>query len=317
MRSVADIIVQGILLGGLYALFATGLSLVFGVMRLVNLAHGDFIVVAAFAAFCVVSALPVHPFVAILAVVPFMAGLGYLLQIGLFNRLLGNNPLRSLLVTFGVSVILQNMLLMIFSADTRRLSAGSIETQSVDVGAVAIGVYPVVVFAIALAVTMTLQWVFYSTSLGQRLRATSDDPEIVGLVGINHLRVFASSYTDAWCSRDPARVAEHYASGGSLAINGGDAAVGRSALAEVAQSFMSAFPDLQVLMDDVVVRDDGRVEYHWTLVGTNTGPGGTGNRVRISGFEEWTIGADGLIAGSQGHYDQAEYDRQLAHRRDA
>ena len=191
MRSVADIIVQGILLGGLYALFATGLSLVFGVMRLVNLAHGDFIVVAAFAAFCVVSALPVHPFVAILAVVPFMAGLGYLLQIGLFNRLLGNNPLRSLLVTFGVSVILQNMLLMIFSADTRRLSAGSIETQSVDVGAVAIGVYPVVVFAIALAVTMTLQWVFYSTSLGQRLRATSDDPEIVGLVGINHLRVFA------------------------------------------------------------------------------------------------------------------------------
>lgn len=191
MSNPADVIVQGILLGGLYALFATGLSLVFGVMRLVNLAHGDFIVVAAFAAFCVVSAVPIHPFVAIAAVVPLMAGLGYLIQLGLFNRLLGNDPLRPLLVTFGVSVVVQNVLLMIFSADTRRLSAGSIETQSINVGAVSVGVYPVVVLSTALAVTMALQWIFYSTALGQRLRATSDDPEIVGLVGINHLRVFA------------------------------------------------------------------------------------------------------------------------------
>ncbi|GLS32676.1 branched-chain amino acid transport system permease protein [Mesorhizobium albiziae] len=191
MASGADVIVQGILLGGLYALFAMGLSLVFGVMRLVNLAHGDFIVAAAFAAFCVVSVLPIHPFLAIAAVVPFMAGLGYLIQLGLFNRLLGKDPLRPLLVTFGVSVVLQNALLMTFSADTRRLSAGSIETQSVDVGSVTIGVYPAVVFAMALAVTMALQWIFYSTALGQRLRATSDDPEIVGLVGVDHLRVFA------------------------------------------------------------------------------------------------------------------------------
>ncbi|MER9237298.1 branched-chain amino acid ABC transporter permease [Mesorhizobium sp. M0622] len=191
MTNPADIIVQGILLGGLYALFATGLSLVFGVMRLVNLAHGDFIVVAAFAAFSVVSAVPIHPFVAIAAVAPLMAGLGYLLQLGLFNRLLGNDPLRPLLVTFGVSVVVQNALLMIFSADTRRLSAGSIETQSINVGAASVGVYPVVVLSTALAVTMALQWIFYSTALGQRLRATSDDSEIVGLVGINHLRVFA------------------------------------------------------------------------------------------------------------------------------
>ena len=123
---------------------------------------------------------------------------------------------------------------------------------------------------------------------------------------------FARRYTEAWCSREPARVAEHYAPGGSLTINGGTPSVGRAAITEAARSFMTAFPDLQVLMDDVVVRNEG-VEYHWTLVGTNTGPGGTGKRVRISGFEQWTIGGDGLVAASQGHYDQAEYDRQVEH----
>lgn len=122
----------------------------------------------------------------------------------------------------------------------------------------------------------------------------------------------ARRYTEAWCSQDPARVAEHYAAGGSLTINGGTPSVGRAAITEAARSFMSAFPDMRVLMDEVIVKDDA-AEYHWTLVGTNTGPGGTGRRVRISGFEEWTIGNDGLVAESQGHYDQAEYDRQLEH----
>jgi len=123
---------------------------------------------------------------------------------------------------------------------------------------------------------------------------------------------FARRYTDAWCSQDPARVAEHYDEQGSLVINGGTPSVGRAAITEAARSFMTAFPDMQVLMDDLVVRDEA-IEYHWTLIGTNTGPGGTGNRVRISGFEEWTVGDDGLVAESQGHYDQAEYDRQLVH----
>jgi hypothetical protein len=107
-------------------------------------------------------------------------------------------------------------------------------------------------------------------------------------------------------------VAKHYACEGSLTINGGTPSVGRPAITEAAQSFMSAFPDMQVLMDDLVVREEG-AEYRWTLIGKNTGPGGTGNRVRISGFEEWTIGDDGLIAASLGHYDQSEYDRQLKH----
>ncbi len=125
------------------------------------------------------------------------------------------------------------------------------------------------------------------------------------------LRDFAERYTEAWCSGDPARVAEHYRIDGSLTINGGTPSVGPTAITAAAKAFMDAFPDMRVILDGVQVREGGG-EYHWTLVGTNTGPGGTGNRVRISGFEEWEI-ADGLIAASQGHYDQAEYDRQVEH----
>ncbi len=121
---------------------------------------------------------------------------------------------------------------------------------------------------------------------------------------------FAERYTAAWCSQDAASVAAFYAADGSLAVNGGAPAVGQSAIAEVAQSFMTAFPDLRVVMDSVQGQGDG-AEYHWTLIGTNTGPGGTGQRVRISGFERWTIGADGLISSSQGHFDASEYQRQM------
>ena len=128
----------------------------------------------------------------------------------------------------------------------------------------------------------------------------------------DQLRDFARRYTEAWCSQDPARVADSYAPDGSLTINEGPPSVGRAAITEAARSFMVAFPDMQVLMDDLLLEGES-VEYHWTLVGTNTGPGGTGRRVRISGFEEWTFGDDFLIAASLGHYDQAEYERQLEH----
>jgi hypothetical protein len=122
------------------------------------------------------------------------------------------------------------------------------------------------------------------------------------------IRDFARSYTEAWCSHDPARVAAHYVPGGTIAVNGGEPTVAT----EVAASFISAFPDIEVFLDDVVCKDE-TVEYHWTFTGTNTGPGGTGHAVRISGFEEWTFADDGLVAESQGHYDQDEYDRQLEH----
>ena len=122
------------------------------------------------------------------------------------------------------------------------------------------------------------------------------------------IRDFALSYTDAWCSHDPTRVADHFVSGGTIAINGGDP----TEVTEVARSFIAAFPDIQVFMDDVVFNDE-TVEYHWTFTGTNTGPGGTGRAVRITGFEEWTFGDDGLVAVSRGSYDRDEYDRQLEH----
>ncbi len=122
------------------------------------------------------------------------------------------------------------------------------------------------------------------------------------------VRDFARSYTDAWCSHDPANVATHYVPGGTIAINGGEP----TEVTEVARSFISAFPDIELFMDDVVFKDE-TVEFHWTFTGTSTGPGGTGKRVRISGFEEWTFGDDGLVVRSLGHYDQGEYDRQLEH----
>ena len=124
---------------------------------------------------------------------------------------------------------------------------------------------------------------------------------------------FAARYTSAWCSGSAARVASFFAKHGSLTINGGAPAVGRTAIEAAAQGFMTAFPNMVVKMDsvDVDVDDDGAATYHWTLIGTNTGPGGTGRPVRISGREEWVLGADGLILDSQGHFDQADYQRQL------
>ena len=126
------------------------------------------------------------------------------------------------------------------------------------------------------------------------------------------LHDFATRYTAAWSSQDPARVASFFAPRGSLTINDGAPSVGREAITESARGFMVAFPDMVVAMDSLHV-EDGAIEYHWTLTGTNTGPGGTGHAVRFSGYEEWTVGDDSLIARSLGHFDEAEYQRQLEH----
>lgn len=124
---------------------------------------------------------------------------------------------------------------------------------------------------------------------------------------------FARHYTAAWCSHNAASVAACFAPNGSLTINDGAPAVGRDAITAAAQGFMSDFPDLRVIMDDVSV-DGDRVTYRWTLEGKNTGPGGSGAHVRISGYEEWRIGDDGLIAESLGQFDAPEYERQIANR---
>jgi len=126
------------------------------------------------------------------------------------------------------------------------------------------------------------------------------------------LRDFATRYTAAWCSQNAPSVAAFYSTNAALSVNDASPAVGRDAITEVVQGFMAAFPDLQVLLDDVSLEGD-RAVYKWTLTGANTGPGGTGHLVRISGFEQWRMGEDGLIAESQGHIDAAAYQHQLEH----
>jgi uncharacterized protein (TIGR02246 family) len=126
------------------------------------------------------------------------------------------------------------------------------------------------------------------------------------------LKDFAARYARAWCSQDPDAVAAFFSADGSLTINNGAAAVGRLAIADAARGFMTAFPDLQVFCDRITPAGD-LVEFHWTLDGHNTGPGGTENRVRLNGLEEWRFNEDGLVLESQGHFDAAEYQRQIEH----
>jgi predicted ester cyclase len=121
---------------------------------------------------------------------------------------------------------------------------------------------------------------------------------------------FAASYTEAWCSRDPDRVLEFFSEDGSLRVNDADPAAGRAAIRGVVVSFMDAFPDLHLTMDELELQATHPI-YRWTLTGTNDGPGGAGRKVEISGHEVWTIGDDGLIAESRGHFDAADYARQL------
>ena len=129
---------------------------------------------------------------------------------------------------------------------------------------------------------------------------------------MNELNDFASRYAKAWCSQNPESGAAFFAENGSLSVNDGPPAVGRAAIAEEAQGFMTTFPDMIVTMNKVS-RDPDGTRFHWTLTGTNTGPGGTGKRVRISGYELWQLDKEGLIANSKGHFDSAEYERQLKH----
>ena len=187
-----DTIIQGVLLGGLYALFATGLSLIFGVMRLVNIAHGDLIVLAAFLGLAMVNGTGVHPLLSLVVTIPVMAGIGYALQRGILNLTLGRDILPPLLVTFGLSIIIQNVLLEVFSADTQRLKAGALETASIAVGEqIAIGWFPLIVFLSAVGVIASLQLVLFRTRLGTAFRATSDDHQTAALMGIDNRHVFA------------------------------------------------------------------------------------------------------------------------------
>jgi branched-chain amino acid transport system permease protein len=194
MTSLLDAIIQGVLLGGLYALFAAGLSLMFGVMRLVNLAHGDLIVLAAFAILMIAEKLGLDPFAAVVVACPILFVMGFALQHVLLNRTLGRDLLPPLLVTFGLSIFIQNGLLQLFSADSQRLRSGAIETASIALGGgIAVGVVPLLTLASAIAVIVLLNLIFYRTAIGRAFRATSDDLDVAQLMGIDIRRIFATA----------------------------------------------------------------------------------------------------------------------------
>ena len=187
-----DILVQGALLGGLYTLFALGQSLMFGVMRLTNTAQGDFIILAAFAVIGGVALTGGEAGWVALAVLPLAFGFGYVLQRYVLNGTLGKDPLPSLVVTFGVSIVIQNGLLELFSADPRAVEIGALATQGVQVGeTLSLGVLPMIVLAVALVATGALQWLFAHTALGRAFRAVSDDREIAELMGLDARKVYA------------------------------------------------------------------------------------------------------------------------------
>jgi branched-chain amino acid transport system permease protein len=187
-----NILIQGALLGGIYALFAIGLSLSFGIMRLVNIAHGDLIVLSAYVALVVVQDTGLDPISSLVIVLPIMFGVGYALQRGLLNQTLSGGLMPPLLVTFGISIIIQNGLLQVFGAYTHRLQEGAIETASAQLpGGISIGIYPLLVFVVAIVCIGGLQLLFYRTRLGRAFRAASDDADTAELMGIDNRHLFA------------------------------------------------------------------------------------------------------------------------------
>lgn len=187
-----EVVLQGLLLGGLYCLFALGLSLMFGVMRLTNTAQGDFIVLAAFGAIAATAALGWAPLGVAALLLPLSFGFGYAVQRWVLNGTLGKDPLPSLVVTFGLSIVIQNALLELFSADPRSLESGGLNLQSVQLGeGFSLGVLPLLIFGVAVVCTLGLQQLFQRTSLGRAFRAVSDDREIAELMGLDARKVCA------------------------------------------------------------------------------------------------------------------------------
>ena len=190
---MTEIILQGLLLGGLYALFALGQSLMFGVMRLTNTAQGDFIILGGFFAVSLVAATGLSPGIVLLLVMPLAYIAGYVLQRFVLNGTLGRDPLPSLVVTFGLAIIIQNLLLEIYSADPRSLDAGPLALASFSVGEFIIGTLPLLTFGVAVAATLLLQLLFSNTALGRSFRAVSDDREAAQLMGLKPYKVYAQA----------------------------------------------------------------------------------------------------------------------------
>ena len=187
-----DTLLEGVLLGGIYALFAVGLSLIFGIMRLVNLAHGDIIVLAAYLILTAMAVAGVSLGLATFLTILVMFVAGFALQRLVLERVLGDDILPPLLVTFGLSIVLQNALLLVFGADSRRLQAGAFEATSINLApGLSVGLAPLIALITAVVVVALLQLLFYRTSLGRAFRATADNPEIAQLMGIDQRNIYA------------------------------------------------------------------------------------------------------------------------------
>jgi branched-chain amino acid transport system permease protein len=189
-------LVQGVLLGGLYALFALGQSLIFGVMRLTNTAQGDFIILASFGVFSLatVSGAPAAaaPWLALVAVLPLAFATGYGVQRLVLNRVLGRDPLPSLVVTFGLGSVIQNLLQEIYSADPRSIDSGGLNDASLRLGGgLAVGALPLLIFVVAVALAAGMHLLFTRTAIGRAFRAVSDDREAAELMGLDHRHVYA------------------------------------------------------------------------------------------------------------------------------
>jgi branched-chain amino acid transport system permease protein len=188
---VAELLINGLLLGALYALFALGLSLSLGVMKMINLAHGDFIVLGAYVAGATMAATGWPALATLVVVLPAMFALGWMLQIGLLNRVVGAQELSPLLVTFGLSVVIQNLLLEVFSANTRSLSSGDLALQGLRLGEVSIGLLPLLIAGVSVALYAATHAVVALTHWGRQARAVADDPQTARLVGVDDKHFFA------------------------------------------------------------------------------------------------------------------------------
>ncbi|MEY4039868.1 MAG: High-affinity branched-chain amino acid transport system permease protein LivH [Actinomycetota bacterium] len=188
-----DAVVQGLMLGGLYAIFAAGLSLIFGVMKIVSLSYGAFAVMAAYLALHFTEAIGWSPLLSMLLVVPIMAAFGWVLQRFILQRTLGNSALPSILVTFGLAVIIENVLLLTESADQKRMTLGAIDTAAFEIGFIRVGVYPFGLFILSVILLGILSLVMAKTQFGRAVRAISEDAPTVELMGIRPKRIYAWS----------------------------------------------------------------------------------------------------------------------------
>jgi branched-chain amino acid transport system permease protein len=188
-----DAVIQGVLLGGLYAQYALGMALMFGVMRIVNTAHGDLLVLLAFVAITLAAHFGLGPFASMALLTPLAAVGGYALQRGLLNRVVGSDPLPSLIATFGLSLAIQNLLLELFSADARSLPGGGLEAASLGLGPLRVGVLPLQIFVAALMLTVAVQLLLQRTAFGRALRASAADADAAAITGVNPRHVYAGA----------------------------------------------------------------------------------------------------------------------------